>query len=101
MENIADLKKELSSIKALLKGLSPTRFDVPVSITRAAELCEMNRDTLLDMVQRKEIKAYRPGPKQPWRVVPDDVLAYLKRETNLEQPRRQSVLRGVTTSCRR
>jgi hypothetical protein len=97
------LKKELDAIKGLLKGLSatPARMDIPVSISRAADLCDMNRATLLTMVQRQEIPAYRPGPKQPWRVIPSDVLAYMKRETNMDRPRRQSVLKCLAHAGRR
>ena len=99
MDDLKSLKKDLVEIRSMLKNFSPARFDVPVSLSRAAEICEMNRDTLLDLVQRKDVKAYRPGPKQPWRVIPADVLAYLTRETNLEQPRRKSVLRALNTDA--
>jgi hypothetical protein len=88
------IKNELAAIRSMVEKLSPTRFNVPVSLTRAAKLCEMNRDTLLDWVQRKEIPAYRPSARQPWMVIPADVLAYLTRENNQGRPRRKSVLRG-------
>lgn len=67
----------------------------PVSLTRAAELCEVKKDWLLERVQRQEIQGFRSAAGAPWRVYAADVVAFLTKETNLVKPRRKSMLQVV------
>lgn len=62
--------------------------DVPVSLRRASEICQVEYKWLLERVQRSEIPAYRPNSAASWRVYPRDVVAFLTTTTN-QQPKKR------------
>jgi excisionase family DNA binding protein len=88
--------KRIERIESLLEALLADRsFDspVPLPMREAALACNIELRTLRQLVERKQIKAYRSGKKSMWRVFPKDVRAFLMAESNLAPARRMRVLK--------
>lgn len=66
---------------------------VPLSLRDAALCCNVTLRWLRERVDREEIKAYRNAAKDPWRVFPKDIKAFVMAESNQAPARRVRVLR--------
>lgn len=64
----------------------------PVTVRQAAETAGVDYRWLLDRITRKELKAYRSGDHDPWRVYLKDVRELLTRQSNMDGRKRKLIL---------
>lgn len=86
---INELKKMIAAV--LTKVTPPTA--ILLSLSQAAEVCNVEKRWLLERVQFKDIPAYRSGLNAPWRVYAADVNKFLTQNTNIKTERSKRVLR--------
>lgn len=89
-DETAIIVRRIASLEKLLEQVAQVaiRPRVPVPLREAAEFCHVELEWLRDRVERREIPAFRPGPRTLWRVHVDDVVKFLTADTNLKPQRR-------------
>jgi hypothetical protein len=88
--------QRIEKIESLLEQLLASaayESPVPLPLRDAAIACHMELRTLRQMVDRKEIPAYRHAQSGSWRVFPKDIRAYLMAESNQSPARRPRILK--------
>lgn len=94
-EDIAAIAAEVARLLSGAGLSQEFNTPVPIDLREAAELCHVELLWLRERVARKEIPAYRNGPRGSWKVFPKDVRAYVMASNNQAPQRRKSVLKIV------